>query len=75
MRHPKLPFALQEAIEDGILDSATDVPSFAQVALTLKPEALERLDRRRIVRIDVGLEPMEIEIVDRDGKLVDHVIR
>src|SRR5688572_2350614 len=55
-----LPFTAKQSIEKSILNFAVDPPAFAQVSLLAKSETLQRSYRCGIVRIDVGLDPVQV---------------
>ena len=60
-----LPLAAKQAVEERVLDLAANVPAFAQVAFLLESAPLERSDRRFVARVDIGLETVHPERLER----------
>ena len=46
---------------DGVLDRAAHVPALTQQPLAPESHAVEDPERARVVRVDVGLEPAELQ--------------
>src|SRR6185436_7100945 len=59
-----LPFWSQQAVEQGILNLSANLPTLTQESFAFETESLKSSNRRRIARIDISLNPVQLQLLE-----------